>query len=68
MHSISQMLIFSGAVLIVVGILFSGKFGPLGRLPGDIIINKGNATFFFPITTLILVNVIVAIVMWFVGK
>ncbi len=62
------MLIFSGAVLIVFGILFSGRLGPLGKLPGDILINKTNFTFFFPITTIILLNVLAAIVLWFVGK
>ena len=62
------MLIFSGAVLIVLGVIFLGKLGPLGRLPGDLLITKANFTFYFPITTIILINVVAAVVSWFIGK
>lgn len=53
----SRLLITAGAVLILVGLLI--KFGvPLGRLPGDIRIQRGNSSFYFPIVTCIVISVV----------
>ena len=55
-----RLLIVAGVVLVVAGILM--KLGvPIGRLPGDIIIRRGNSTFYFPIVTCILVSVLMSI-------
>jgi hypothetical protein len=57
----SRMLIVLGIVLIVAGLAI--RFGlPLGRLPGDIVIQRGNSTFYFPIVTCIVVSVILTII------
>ncbi|WP_110932207.1 DUF2905 domain-containing protein [Paenibacillus bouchesdurhonensis] len=71
MNNMPKILIIAGAVLIIVGLLWSvlGRFIHLGRLPGDIIIDKGNVKFYFPIVTCILISVVLSligyIVRWF---
>jgi len=56
-----------GRLLIVVGLVIAGAglliaIGvPLGRLPGDVVIRRGNATFYFPLGTSILVSVILTV-------
>ncbi|MFD3258550.1 DUF2905 domain-containing protein [Paenibacillus lentus] len=71
MNNMPKILIVAGAVLIIVGLLWSvlGRFIHLGRLPGDIVIDKGNVKFYFPIVTCILISVVLSligyIVRWF---
>jgi uncharacterized membrane protein required for colicin V production len=57
----ARLLITLGALLIAGGLLI--QFGvPLGRLPGDIVIRRGNSAFYFPIVTCIVVSVVLSIV------
>jgi hypothetical protein len=57
----SRYLIIAGVVLIVVGVLV--KLGvPMGRLPGDIEIRRGNSTFYFPIVTCIVASLVLTLV------
>jgi len=57
-----------GRWLILVGVLVAGagvlvQLGiPLGRLPGDLVIRRGNATFYLPITTCVLVSVVLSLI------
>ncbi len=54
-------LIVAGVLLILAGLLV--KLGlPLGRLPGDIVIRRGNSTFYFPIVTCILASLVLSII------
>lgn len=64
METIARTLIGIGVMLVIVGIAlyFGNKLG-LGKLPGDIFIDKGNFKFFFPITTSILISVILSILL-----
>ena len=65
------MLIVLGLVLVVAGVLVSigGKFPlRLGRLPGDIAIQGKNSSFYFPITTCILLSVVLSLALWIVRK
>ncbi len=56
-----RFLILAGIVLAVIGVAI--QFGlPLGRLPGDIIIRRGNATFYFPIVTCIVISVVLSLI------
>lgn len=55
-----------GVIIFVIGFLM--QFIHFGKLPGDIIIKKGNSTFYFPIVTSILVSVVLSIIFYFVGK
>jgi Protein of unknown function (DUF2905) len=60
-----KMLIIAGIVLIVAGVLIT--YGPripfLGKLPGDIRIEKENFKFYFPITTSIVVSVVISLLL-----
>lgn len=61
----SRPLILLGIFLVVVGLLWPwlGKLG-LGRLPGDIVIEKDNFHFYFPITSSLLVSLALSLIFW----
>lgn len=61
----ARTLIILGLVLVVVGALWPWltRLG-LGRLPGDIVIDRGNFRFYFPLTTSILVSIVVTLLFW----
>ncbi len=63
---IGKYLIITGLVLVVIGEIFllAGRVPWLGRLPGDIIVKRGNFTFYFPITTCILASIILSIIFY----
>ena len=68
---LGRMLIVVGLLLVVAGLAIT--FGPrlpirLGRLPGDIAIHGKNSSFYFPVTTCILVSVVLSLVMWALRK
>ncbi|MBB3184799.1 hypothetical protein FHR95_002373 [Halomonas fontilapidosi] len=61
----SRALILIGLVIVAIGLLWPWLSRlPLGQLPGDIIIRKENVSFFFPITTMILVSVVISAILW----
>jgi hypothetical protein len=63
--NISKWLFLIGGVIIIIGIIFfiCGKIGvPLGKLPGDIHIQKGKVSFYFPIITSILISIFFTII------
>jgi hypothetical protein len=62
-------LIIIGIVVLAVGLLwpFLGKL-PLGRLPGDIIIDKPHLKIYIPITTMVLVSAVISLIMWLLRK
>ncbi|QYR22481.1 DUF2905 domain-containing protein [Paenibacillus sp. sptzw28] len=64
MTNIPKLLITAGAVLIIVGLLWTvlGRFIHLGRLPGDISVEKGNFKFYFPIVTCIVISVVLSLI------
>ncbi|OXS80508.1 DUF2905 domain-containing protein [Domibacillus enclensis] len=66
MTGIGKLLMLGGAVLFVLGVLV--QFTKLGRLPGDIVIKKENATFYFPIVTSIVASVVLSILFYVIGK
>lgn len=62
-------LIIIGIVIVLVGLLWPWLIKlPLGRLPGDIVINKPNLKIFIPITTMILVSIVISVVLWLLRK
>jgi len=66
MESIARYLMIGGVILFLVGggIYLAAKFGiPLGRLPGDIRIEGENGSFYFPVTSSILVSVVLTLVL-----
>lgn len=64
-----RVLITIGVVLLAVGLLWPWivKLG-LGRLPGDIVIRRENYSFYFPITTCILISVVASFLFWLFRK
>ncbi len=68
---IGKLLVVLGGVLVVVGLLFilGSKFSwlGLGHLPGDIRYKGTNTTFYFPLTTSVLISVILSLVLWLIS-
>ncbi len=62
---ISRFLVTIGLVLVALGLLWPllSKLG-LGRLPGDIVIGRGNFRFYFPIATSLLVSLVLSLILW----
>ena len=69
-HGLGKLLIFLGAILIIAGVVLvlAGKIPWLGRLPGDIYVERPNFTFFFPLTTSILISVILSLVVYLLSR
>jgi hypothetical protein len=63
-EGLGRILMILGGVLLVVGVLFTlfGRFLPLGRLPGDIVIRRENFVFYFPVVTMIIVSLLLTFV------
>lgn len=71
MNQVGKILIVLGIVLLIAGIIiyFSGnKLDWIGRLPGDIRIERGHTRFYFPITTMILASALLSLIMWIFRK
>jgi uncharacterized membrane protein len=71
MSSFAKILIFTGAILIIAGLLLwltEGRTGWLGHLPGDIRIRKENFSFYFPITTMIIISIVLSVLLWLIRK
>ena len=65
----NRLLVGLGAILILLGLSWSWvRTLPLFRLPGDIVIDRPGFKFFFPITTMLLLSVIVSILAWISRK
>jgi hypothetical protein len=64
-----RILILIGLAILIAGILWPwlGKI-PLGRLPGDIVIDKPGLKVYIPITTMILISGVVSIILWIFRK
>lgn len=66
-----KLLIGAGVVLLVAGLLawaLQGKLNWLGRLPGDIRVERENFRFYFPLTTMILLSVLLNLLVWVVRR
>jgi hypothetical protein len=71
MAGLGRMLIFFGAVLLVIGVAFVllGRTNlPIGRLPGDILYRGKRTTFYFPLATSILLSIVLSIVLYVIGR
>jgi hypothetical protein len=65
----SRTLILLGLILVAVGLLWRwiGVLR-LGQLPGDIVVQHQNFTFYFPLATGLLVSVVLTLILWFTGR
>jgi hypothetical protein len=71
MADLGKLLLVVGGVIILVGaaLLLAGRFNlPLGRLPGDIVYRGKNTAFYFPLTTCIVISVVLSLILWLLGR
>lgn len=69
MSKIQKYLLLIGAIIILVGLFWPwlSKL-PIGKLPGDIIINKPGFKLYIPITTMLIVSIIISLMLWILKK
>ena len=65
MQELGKLLVVFGIVAVVLGVILWSGFGGswLGRLPGDIRIERGNSGFYFPIVTCIIISIVLSLLM-----
>ena len=65
-----KLLVFAGLLIILMGLvlIFAHKIPYIGRLPGDIVIQRKNFTFYFPLTTIILLNLLILLISYLLRK
>jgi len=65
----SRLLVTLGIVVVLLGLTWTWvKRVPLFRLPGDIVINRPGFTFFFPITTMLVISALIWVVSWILRR
>ncbi|PYM41773.1 MAG: DUF2905 domain-containing protein [Candidatus Rokuibacteriota bacterium] len=69
-HEIGRMLVVFGLLIALVGValVLVGRVPWLGRLPGDVHIQRGNWTFYFPLATSLLLSVVLSLILWLLGR
>ncbi len=70
MQDVGKFLIITGIIIVAIGALLfiTGKIPWIGRLPGDIVVQRKNFTFYFPLATSILLSIIISLILWFFGR
>ena len=68
--SIGRLLLVAGLALAGIGLLFivAGRLPFVGRLPGDIYVQRGNFTFYFPLVTSILLSILLTVLFNVFGR
>jgi hypothetical protein len=63
---LGKTLIVAGILLVAIGLLltFGGKLNFIGKLPGDIRIERENFSFFFPLGTCLLASLLLSLIIW----
>jgi hypothetical protein len=66
---LGKMLVLFGCVIVGIGVLmmFSDKIPFLGKLPGDISVKKDNFHFYFPLTTSIIISIVLSAILWLIS-
>ena len=67
MSELGKTLIYLGVIVVIIGLVvtYVGRIPWLGHLPGDIYIRRENFTFYFPLTTGLIISVILSLVLYF---
>ena len=71
MEKQGKLIILIGVIIIVLGIIVwfaDDKLRWLGRLPGDIRIERQDVRFYFPITTMILISAVLSLILWLINR
>jgi hypothetical protein len=65
----NRLLIVLGSLVVLAGVAWPWlRKLPLGRLPGDIIIDRPGLRFFFPLTTMIVLSLLVSLILWLLRR
>jgi hypothetical protein len=66
MNELGKFLVIVGALLVLAGALLWSGFGKgwIGRLPGDFHYTRGNFNFYFPLTTCLLLSLVLTLILW----
>jgi hypothetical protein len=71
MPHLGKILVIAGIILIIIGLILwigGSRLGWIGHLPGDIRIERENVRFYFPVTTMIIISILLSLVLWIVRK
>ena len=70
MRELGRILAIFGGLIMIVGFALWAGFGAgwLGRLPGDIRIERGNSAFYFPIVTCLIISIVVSLILSFLRR
>ena len=71
MADLGKALLMLGGIIILIGaaLLLAGRLNlPLGRLPGDFVYRGKNTAFYFPLTTCIVISVVLSLIFWLLGR
>ena len=67
---IAKIIIFIGLLLVAIGLvcMAGNKLPFIGKLPGDIAIERKNYSFYFPVTTCIVISIVLSFIFWLFNK
>jgi hypothetical protein len=67
---VGKLLVIFGLLIVAVGVLLMlvGRVPWIGRLPGDIYVERGNWTFYFPLGTSLLLSLVLTLLFWLLGR
>jgi uncharacterized protein HemY len=70
LENFGKLLIFFGFLLIFFGVIliFGSKIPYFGKLPGDIYIKKENFTFYFPLTSSLILSILLSLIFYFLSR
>jgi hypothetical protein len=70
LNDLGRALIVLGIVIALIGItlVVTGRSPWIGRLPGDVHVQRGNWTFYFPLGTSIVLSILLTLILWLVRR
>ena len=70
MSDLGKLLIGVGGLIVLMGaaLVLADRVPGLGRLPGDIVVRRGNWTFYVPLATSLIVSILLTALFWFIGR
>jgi hypothetical protein len=70
MPEIGRALVLLGVVIAIVGVVLMvvGRVPGVGRLPGDIHVQRGDWAFYFPLGTSLLLSIVLTLILWLIGR
>ena len=70
MSDLGKLLIVVGGLIALAGVVLVviGRIPGLGRLPGDIVVQRGHWTFYFPLATSLIVSLLLTVLLWLIGR